>query len=420
MTKAIKFTKKEKEVVGILSLGTFLEYFDLYLYLHFATVLNSMFFAPSDLRSSFMLTSFAYCTAYVFRPVGAIIFGHIGDKYGRKVVINITLTMMGISCLGLYFLPTYNEIGVWASVMITLFRIIQGMSTMGEIIGGEIYLVEFLKGRKAFIGVALLTLISGVACQVALYGISFALNGTIDFRNLFLVGLSIFIVGYFARRNLDESSEFIQAKTTKAENKQKISWKSYISIFFLETLQPVMFFVCFIGINNILREDHGYTESDIIARNLGVIYCHMAYMVMAIIAYRWISPYKITMVRNSLALLLMTSAPFLILYYDNVNVIIVVQSLLGFLCLSNIGILAIVSRNIPVLSRFKVCAMGYAAAKAVIAIVISFGINILYPILGVWTLSLFGLPFVVAYFFALTHFARLDKANKRGLLKSYV
>lgn len=419
MTKAIKFTKKEKEVVGILSLGTFLEYFDLYLYLHFATVLNSMFFAPSDLRSSFLLTSFAYCTAYVFRPVGALVFGYIGDKYGRKVVINITLAMMGVSCLGLYFLPTYNEIGVWASVMITLFRIMQGASTMGEIIGGEIYLVEFLKGKKAFIGVALLTIIAGVACQVALYGISFALDGTINFRYLFLIGLSIFIVGYFARRNLDESQEFLLAKEGTKSEVKPIEKKTYLAVFFLETLQPVMFFVCFIGINNILREDYNYTEADIISRNLGVIYCHMAYMVFAIIAYRYVSPYKLTMVRNSLAFLLMTVAPFAILYFNNLETLILVQSLVGLLCMSNVGILAIVSKNIPVLSRFKVCAMGYAVAKAAIAIVISFGINLLYPILGVWTLSLFALPFIGLYFFGLTHFEKLDRNNKKGLLKYY-
>ena len=196
------FTRKEKEVVSILSIGTFLEYFDFYLYLHFATVLNKLFFAATDEFSTYLLTSFAYCSSYVFRPIGALIFGYIGDTYGRKYVIRITLFMMGLSCFGIFMLPTYDDIGVWASVMITLFRAMQGVSTMGEVVGGEIYLSEYLKGRSVFVGLTVILLMCNLGCMAALFGIKLALADYFNFRYLFLFGVCIFGIGYFARRNL--------------------------------------------------------------------------------------------------------------------------------------------------------------------------------------------------------------------------
>ena len=227
------FTRKEKEVVSILSIGTFLEYFDFYLYLHFATVLNKLFFAATDEFSTYLLTSFAYCSSYVFRPIGALIFGYIGDTYGRKYVIRITLFMMGLSCFGIFMLPTYDDIGVWASVMITLFRAMQGVSTMGEVVGGEIYLSEYLKGRSVFVGLTVILLMCNLGCMAALFGIKLALADYFNFRYLFLFGVCIFGLGYFARRNLSETPEFIRSILARptVESISIVTWFSALMVY---------------------------------------------------------------------------------------------------------------------------------------------------------------------------------------------
>ncbi len=135
-------TREQKEAVGLLSIGTFLEYFDLMLYVHMAAFLNELFFEPADPHFTSLMMSFAFCTTFVFRPVGALIFGWLGDNIGRKSTVIITTFMMAVLCFVMANLPTYAQIGVAATWIITICRIVQGMTSMGEIVGAGLYLTE--------------------------------------------------------------------------------------------------------------------------------------------------------------------------------------------------------------------------------------------------------------------------------------
>ena len=116
-------TREQKEAVGLLSIGTFLEFFDLMLFVHMAVLLNELFFPKTDPFTTSLLTAFAFCSAFVFRPIGALIFGWIGDNIGRKVTVTITTMMMAVSCITMANLPTYSEIGINAAYIITICRI---------------------------------------------------------------------------------------------------------------------------------------------------------------------------------------------------------------------------------------------------------------------------------------------------------
>src|SRR5271154_2681155 len=350
------FTKKEKETIGILSIGTFLEYFDFYLYFHFAASLNKVFFAASDERSAALLTSFAFCTSYIFRPFAAILFGYIGDKFGRKIVVNITFLLMGISCLGIFFLPSYDSIGILASVLITLLRALQGISTMGEIVGGEIYLTEYLEGRKVFIGVSLLLLMCSVSCVVALYGIKFSLAGFFNWRYLFLGGLLIFLCGYFARRSLNETSDFLKSKVARSSDiisyDEKISLKTYVSLFFIEAIQPAMLFISVVGINNIFKNQFGYSDADIVARNLNATYFHILYVMLATTLFLYCNPLKIAIGRIWGGILLLLASPIILTYFNSKEMLIGIQSLWCFFFISDVSILPLKHKNIPIHKRF--------------------------------------------------------------------
>jgi MFS family permease len=84
-------TKEQKEAVGLLSIGTFLESFDLMFYIHMAVFLNELFFPQSDPHTTAIYSATAFCSSLVFRPVGAVIFGYIGDNIGRKTIVIITI-----------------------------------------------------------------------------------------------------------------------------------------------------------------------------------------------------------------------------------------------------------------------------------------------------------------------------------------
>ncbi len=125
-------TREQKEAVGLLSIGTFLEYFDLMLYVHMAVLLNEIFFETTDSHTASLMAAFAFCSTYVFRPIGALVFGWLGDNIGRKSTVIITTFMMAVSCLVMANLPTYTQIGVAAAWIVTICRIVQGISSMGE------------------------------------------------------------------------------------------------------------------------------------------------------------------------------------------------------------------------------------------------------------------------------------------------
>ena len=145
MTNSSKLNKAQKEAIGLLSIGTFLEYFDLMLYVHMAVLLNELFFPKTDPFTASLLSAFAFCSTYLLRPFGALIFGYIGDNIGRKATVIITTLLMAFSCFTMAILPTYAQIGITAAWIVTICRIIQGMSSMGEFIGAQLYLTEITK-----------------------------------------------------------------------------------------------------------------------------------------------------------------------------------------------------------------------------------------------------------------------------------
>ncbi|KJV76851.1 sugar (and other) transporter family protein [Rickettsia hoogstraalii str. RCCE3] len=152
--------RQQMEAVALLSVGTFLEYFDLMIYVHMAVVINELFFPKANPETTTLYAAAAFCSTFVFRPVGALIFGWIGDHIGRKVTVIITTFMMSIACIIMATLPTYAQIGITATVIMTICRIVQGMSSMGELMGAQLYLTEITKPPAQY---SVVTLIDAVA-----------------------------------------------------------------------------------------------------------------------------------------------------------------------------------------------------------------------------------------------------------------
>ena len=115
-------SREQKEAVCLLQIGTFLEYFDLMLYVHMAVVLNDLFFPITDPHTAAIVSAFVFCSTYVLRPIGALIFGHIGDTYGRKATVILTTAMMSMSCIVMANVSTYAQIGISAAWIVTICR----------------------------------------------------------------------------------------------------------------------------------------------------------------------------------------------------------------------------------------------------------------------------------------------------------
>ncbi|MDA0939113.1 MAG: MFS transporter, partial [Proteobacteria bacterium] len=206
----------------ILGIGTFLEYFDLMLYVHMAFLLNDIFFPKTDPYTAQLLGAFSFCITFLFRPIGALIFGYIGDNYGRKKAITITTSMMCMSCFIMANLPTYSEIGIWSAYIVTFCRIIQGISSMGEIIGSEIYFAETEKPPKNWITVSMMHFFAALGASSALFIAYISTHYFFNWRIAFWFGTFIGFIGFFARIKLPETKDFLKAKKQIKTNDIKL------------------------------------------------------------------------------------------------------------------------------------------------------------------------------------------------------
>lgn len=272
-------TKQQKEAVGLLSIGTFLEYFDLMLYVHMAVLLNELFFPKSDPHTTAIYSALAFCSTYVLRPFGALIFGWIGDTIGRKVTVIITTLMMSISCIIMANLPTYAQIGITATYLISICRVMQGLSSLGEIIGAQIYLTEIIKPPSRYLIVGLILSISDLGGMFALVIASLVTVQGLNWRIAFWIGACIAVIGVIARTALRETLEFANAKKRISKTielckhdpyilnnnyiiRENVNIKTALAYFLIYCASTVSFYIAFIYCPQILKNTYSYNAED--------------------------------------------------------------------------------------------------------------------------------------------------------------
>ncbi|ADU71793.1 MFS transporter [Pantoea sp. At-9b] len=213
-----------KRVAGASAIGTAAEYYDFFAYGTAAVLFFGHLFFPSHDPLVSTLAAFAtYAVGFLARPIGGIVFGHIGDKVGRKKALVATILIVGLGtfCIGL--LPTYEKIGVWAPVLLILIRLLQGFGVGGEQAGAVLMTAEYAQSsrRGFFASWVQIGAPVGFLLPLALFAI---LNATLSddqmmawgWRVPFLLSAVLVIVGLFIRLRIDESPVFAAIRATKA------------------------------------------------------------------------------------------------------------------------------------------------------------------------------------------------------------
>jgi len=133
-------------------IGSALEYYDFFIYATAASLVFPQIFFPSENPTAAIVASLAtYGVGYVARPIGAFVLGHWGDTHGRKTVLILCMFLMGISTMGVGLLPTYQQVGVLAPILLVVLRLIQGFAVAGEISGASSMVLEHAPfGRRGF------------------------------------------------------------------------------------------------------------------------------------------------------------------------------------------------------------------------------------------------------------------------------
>ncbi len=207
--------KEIRLVIGASSAGTIFEWYDFFIYGTLAYILKDAFYDVDNDTLGLLLVWSTFAVGFAFRPIGAILFGFLGDRMGRKYTFLVTVTLMGIATAGVGFIPTVQTIGIAAPIIVILLRVLQGLALGGEYGGAAIYVAEHAPPEKrgfytSFIqasvaGGFVLSIIVVLACRALIPADDFEVWG---WRIPFLLSIALLAISLWMRLKLSESPVF--------------------------------------------------------------------------------------------------------------------------------------------------------------------------------------------------------------------
>jgi len=209
--------------------GTFLEWYDFLTFATLAVVFAPLFFPSSDPSTALLASLATFGVGMVVRPIGAAIFGSIGDRIGRRPVFMITITLMGIATFCVGFLPTYAQIGIWAPMLLVSLRLLQGLSAGGEIGGSAVYLTEHAGDSNRGFKTSFLQLMGPLGILVSTLQIALLQSYLTPeeflswgWRVPFWISLILLLIAFKARMALEETPVYLQLSKTETQSQSPL------------------------------------------------------------------------------------------------------------------------------------------------------------------------------------------------------
>ncbi len=278
-------TGEMKKVVFASAVGSVFECYDFWVYAMMTPILGSLFF-QGDRVVQIVLASSVIALTAISRPIGGLIFGCIGDLWGRKVSFLITLVMMGVATFGIGLLPTYATVGINAPIILVILRMVQGIALGGEFAGASIYIAEHVKfARRGFFSAVVLSTagIGGSITALVIFIVHLLIDdksfNSWGWRIPFLLSFFVFLVSLPARMGIGESPVFEkmvrESSLSPAPIRESFAIRKNLKVVFLAFICIMLgesgiaqsYYIIFLFLVNVLRVDMG-----IVARMLIYIY----------------------------------------------------------------------------------------------------------------------------------------------------
>lgn len=262
--------------------GTVVEWFDFAVYGFMATTIATTFFKSDSAVVGLLQTFAVFAVAFALRPVGGAFFGMLGDRIGRKRVLVITVLLMSSATAAIGILPGYDQIGIWAAVLLTLARCLQGLSAGGEYAGAVTYVIEHApSNERARWGSAMPTAtFSAFAAAAALsFGLSAGLGQEAmddwGWRIPFLIAAPLGLIAFWIRRHLDESPLFQDIKDSQEAVQHaplretlKIQWREMMILGGYISLTALSFYIFSTYMTTFLRQVVGLEATPVLLSNV--------------------------------------------------------------------------------------------------------------------------------------------------------
>lgn len=227
----------DRKIIGAF-LGTIVEYYDYSLYAFSASIIAKQFFPYGDNLTNLTKVFGIYAFAYLAKPLGSLIFGRIGDLYGRKFALNITIIGIAVPTLIIGCLPNYATIGYWSTLILSICRFAQNIFAAGEYDGAAIYTIEHL-GKNKHYSASALARSAGVAGLLLGTSVTNFFNshlfGEFGWRIPFLLSLPLAFVSLYYRRFMNETPDFTHTQYSRRSLLEliKSQWPWILVIIFL-------------------------------------------------------------------------------------------------------------------------------------------------------------------------------------------
>lgn len=353
--------------------GNAIEYYDITLYGFFAVYLSPLFFPADNLFTSQLASLAAFAVGFLARPLGGIIFGHIGDRYGRKKALVLAILLVTIPTTTMGILPSYSSIGVLAPLILVFCRLLQGICTGGEYSGAAVFLSEHYRHEREGFACSLLPTSSlcGALLGTSLAGICLLPQmPPWAWRIPFLMGGVFGLIGYMLRNTLKESPEFLGVQEEKRLVRLplleviKQDKRSFLGAFWISAYNLVLFYIPVVYIV------HFMTPKEMLA-SLGML-LNTGFMALLIVLFPLMGlaadrfGKERIMMGSIIAALILAFPLFLLIIYDNsLSHIFIV--LMVFACLSGAFVAPSVSflpRLFPVRERYSALAIAVGLGEA--------------------------------------------------------
>ena len=275
----MKFFSKYKNVVSGLSINA-MESFCFVLYGYYATLIAPIFFPDQDPKVAQLKALLVFAAMFVMKPLGGLIFGHIGDKYGRKTSLISSVLVISLPTFFIGILPGYDVLGVSASILLVLLLSIQGLGAAAAYSGAAIFLNEHAtpQTKSLFSGFLFSAAFFGAA-SASLLGIYFVSNyPTWGWRVVFVIGAFLGLCILLLRHNLEETPLF-KSNLAKRKPGQKVPIKamltkrvrSFICTVGIAAGANLPFYIILIYVNTILSSDLGVSNPEILIHNVLIL-----------------------------------------------------------------------------------------------------------------------------------------------------
>lgn len=388
-------------------LGNFVEWFDYAAYGYLATIIALTFFPQTDAATGLLATFAVFALSFIVRPIGGLVWGHFGDKYGRRSALAWSILIMTVStfCIGL--LPGYNHIGLWAPALLLLIRLVQGFSASGEYAGASAFLAEYApQGKRGFYT----SIVPASTAAGLLFGAIFVagLHALMTVENLhdwgwrlpFLLAAPFGLVGRYIRVSLQDSPKFLEMEkrleakecTTHAPIRELLTVhrRAVVIGIGVTCLNAVAFYLLLSYMPTYLSTEMGMSESDsFIASTVSLATYIGLIFLMGKLSDRY--GRKTMLVAASVLFLLLTFPLFGMLGNPSLVVILMIQIAFGAILAMNDGTLpCFLAEIFPTRVRFSGFAFSFNIANAV------FGGTA--PFIATWLIQLTGNKMAPAWY----------------------